>query len=367
MVIQYKCPDCGADMVFDSKSGMLSCPSCGLYRDVESMTPPESDAIKNTLEAEGEVFGDFEDFQEEIRTKTFESDEAVQYQCNNCGAVIMTDADTTATTCSFCGAGVILGDRLSGQLAPTKIIPFSVSKSQAQEAFKKWCKKGILAPKGFASAERIKNITGMYVPFWLYDLNGRGEVNASCTRVRTYERGDYIYTETSYYDVYRKVDLNYDNIPADASEKMNDALMDKLEPFYYDNLKKFNTPYLSGFFAEKYNYDANQLFPRVQKRAEKYVNDYILSTISGYNSTTFTRKWIDIRKRKAEYALFPVWMISYDYQQEEHMFAMNGQTGKIVGKPPISKGKTGAWFLGITAVLFAISRIITVIMGGPLL
>lgn len=367
MVIQYKCPDCGADMVFESETGMLGCPNCGLHRDVASMGPQEDEFINRTLAEEGEVFGDFEDFEEDIRRETFDGEEAVSYQCNNCGAVIMTTPDTTATTCSFCGAGVILGDRLRGQLAPTKIIPFSVSKSQAQDAFRKWCKKGLLTPKGFASADRIKSITGMYVPFWLYDLNGRGEANASCTQVRHYERGDYIYTETKYFDVYRKVDLNYDNIPVDASEKMNDTLMDKLEPFYYNELKQFNTPYLSGFLAEKYNYDDKQLFPRVRQRTEKYVNDYIQSTISGYSSTTFTRKWIDVRPRKAEYALLPVWMISYDYEQEEHMFAMNGQTGKIVGKPPLSKAKIATWFFGLTAGLFAIMRVITVLMGGPII
>ena len=366
-VIQYKCPDCGADMVFDSTYGMLSCPSCGLFREVESMQPPHSEEVQKTLAAEGEVFGDFEDFQEELRRETFEGEDAVQYQCNNCGAIIITDADTTATSCSFCGAPVILGDRLQGQLAPTKIIPFCISKSEAQSAFRKWCHKGVLTPKGFASAERIKNITGMYVPFWLYDLNGRGEANASCTKVRRYEQGDYIYTETKYYDVYRKVDLQYDNIPADASAKMDDALMDKLEPFYYKDLKKFNTPYLSGFLAEKYNYDADELFPRVRQRGEKYVTDYIRSTISGYSTTTFTQKWIDIRRKKAEYALLPVWMISYDYNQGEHMFAMNGQTGKIVGKPPLSSAKIVAWFTGIAAGTFALFRIITVLMGGPVL
>ncbi|HCR39488.1 MAG TPA: hypothetical protein DIW41_01165, partial [Lachnospiraceae bacterium] len=128
-------------------------------------------------------------------------------------AVIITDTQTTATTCSFCGAGVVLGDRLTGSLAPAKVIPFTISKEQAQEAFVKWCRKGLLTPKDFMTADRIKSITGLYVPFWLYDINGRGEAEAICTRVRTYTRGDWIYTETKYYAVYRKVDLNYERIP----------------------------------------------------------------------------------------------------------------------------------------------------------
>lgn len=351
-------------MTFDSTSGMLSCSSCGRKDKIEDIkhTNPEDSA-----DDVDEVNGDFEDFEEETHSSTFGEGEAAQYQCNNCGAVLITDADTAATTCSFCGAPMILGDRLSGSLAPTKVIPFTISKTEAQETFKKWCKRGLLTPKGFMSAERIKNITGIYVPFWLYDVNGRGEADATCTRVRTYESGDYIYTETKYYDVYRKVDLNYDKIPVDASAKMNDNLMDKLEPFHYDNLKQFNTPYLAGYIAEKYNYTDKELFPRVKERAESYVNSFIDSTINGYSSTTYNNKYIDIKQRRAEYALLPIWMICYDYKQSEHMFAMNGQTGKIVGKPPLSKGKIALWFGGISGVLFIILKVISLLLGGGLL
>ncbi len=349
MIIQYKCPGCGADMVFDAESGMLSCDSCGKSMNVEEYP-----------------VADFETFEEITSSTLFGDNEASQYMCKNCGAVLITDTDTTATTCSFCGSPMILADRLSGQMAPAKVIPFKISKEQAQQAFRKWCKGGLLTPKGFMSAERIKSITGMYVPFWLYDLNGRGEAEADCTRVRTFESGDYIYTETKHYRVYRKVDLDFLKIPADASEKMNDDLMDRLEPFDYGELKDFHTPYLAGYIAEKYNYTDKDLFSRVKDRVEHYVSDYIRSTIHGYSTTFFTREWVDVKQRNAIYTLLPVWMICYDYKQSEHIFAMNGQTGKVVGKPPLSKGKIAAWFTGITAFVFAVLELITII-GGSLL
>src|SRR5690606_26207903 len=123
---------------------------------------------------------------EDFITTTFSEDEAKEYYCENCGAHVVTDADTTATHCSFCGAGVVLADRLSGDLAPAKVIPFTISKEEAIAAFKKWCKNGRLTPKGFMSADRIKKITGIYVPFWMYDLNSKAKVSALGTKVRTY-------------------------------------------------------------------------------------------------------------------------------------------------------------------------------------
>lgn len=366
MVVQYKCPNCGADMAFDSALGMLHCDSCGRNDPIET-TPEQNTSHNRSNSRDQHTNHDTNHNHQHGTRQLLNDDQANEYHCINCGAVLITDKDTTATTCSFCGAGVVLGDRLSGSLAPAKVIPFSINKQQAGEAFRTWCKKGLLTPKGFMTADRIKSITGLYVPFWLYDLNGQGEADATCTRVRTYERGDYIYTETSYYHIYRRVNLNYLKVPVDASEKMNDDLMDKLEPYHYNNLKEFNMPYLAGYIAEKYNYDDKDLFPRVKSRVSNYVDSYINSTIKGYTTTSYNRKNISINQKNADYVLFPVWMVCYDYKQSEHTFAMNGQTGKIVGKPPLSKGKIAAWFGGISAAAFLAIKIIAVISGGPLL
>lgn len=326
-------------MAFDSESGALSCSSCGRQDNIEQFS---DDYIKNV----------------------FTEEDAKEYHCENCGAVVITDNDTTATSCSFCGAGVVLGDRLTGKLAPGKVIPFTISKDQARAAFKKWCKNGRLTPKGFMTADRIKNITGMYVPFWIYDLNSKVKYEGAGKKVRTYTRGDYIYTETKHYDVYRDIDLYHVRVPVDASEKMNDEIMDKLEPYHYNDLKTFKTPYLAGYLAEKYNYDDNELFPRVKSKISSFVDSYVRSTITGYSSVTKKHEQINTNNLNSTYVLFPVWMVYYDYDRQEHTFAMNGQTGKIVGKPPISPKKVATWFGGIAASSFIIIKLLAFIVSG---
>lgn len=374
MVTHYKCPNCGADMEFDANSGTLKCDSCKREDSIEKMEE-DAQVVYNMDEedrrAEQASFEkDYEDplYEDEpSHHHTFSEDEVTEYNCNNCGAVLITEPQTTATKCSFCGAGVVISDRLSGTFAPECVIPFSISKEQAQEAFKKWCRKGLLTPKDFKMADRIKDITGLYVPFWLFDLNGKGEASATCTRVRTYTRGDWIYKETKYYHVYRKVDLDYLKVPCDASKKMDDTMMDKLEPYQYINLKDFKMPYLAGYIAEKYDYDDEQLLPRVKNRVHSYVESYIKSTMTGYSSVHIENMNIHIRKKQSNYTLLPVWMVCYDYKRSEHTFAMNGQTGKIVGRPPISAGKVAAWYIGVSGVSFLIFRILTLLAGGGLL
>lgn len=216
------------------------------------------------------------------------------------------------------------------------------------------------------NGDRIKKMTGMYVPFWLYDIDGKAEVAAIGTRMRTYQQGDTVITETDFYDVYREIDLSYLKVPADASEKMDDELMDKLEPYDYSDLKDFRMPYLAGFLAEKYDFDEDALFSRIESKIVPYIDTYIGSTISGYSTVSYTNKQIIANKKKVYYTLFPVWMVYYDFENKEHTFAMNGQTGKVVGKPPISGGKVAAWFMGIAISTFAVLKTISYLVGGVL-
>ncbi|REK74251.1 TFIIB-type zinc ribbon-containing protein [Paenibacillus paeoniae] len=338
-VLDYKCPNCGGEMAFDSASGMLSCGSCGRKDNIEQ----SSDAPNPSVFAHGE---------------------AKEYQCNSCGAVIVTEPETTATMCSFCNSSVVLIDRMAGGFAPAKVIPFAISKAEAQKAFQKWCKNGRLTPGAFMKANRIKGVTGLYVPFWLYDLHSDVEVRAHGTKVRSYTRGDYMYTETQHFDVYRDIVLDYVKVPVDASEKMNDELMDKLEPFPYDQLKNFKTPYLAGFIAEKYNFDDRQLMPRAQHKVDGYIDSYVRSTMSHYHTVTYQSKDVDTTSRKAEHVLLPVWMFHYDYNRKKYTFAMNGQTGKVVGRPPISLGKMTLWFSGIFLASLISVKILSAAMGG---
>lgn len=376
MVTQFKCPGCGNDLSFEATTGRLQCPSCGRSMSIEEAPKTE---IPNQSPMENSDIGMFrpEDIpdecsyeyvgEENIPHREFSEDDVNEYQCNNCGAIILADKDTTATHCSYCGSPVVLTDRLVGKLAPAKVIPFRISRQEAQAKFQKWCKNGRFTPNSFRKADRVKNITGMYVPFWLFDMNGSGDVDATCTRVRSYTRGQYRNIETSYFHVYRKFNVNYMKVPVDASEKMNDELMDKLEPYNYSDLKSFELPYLSGFLAEKYNYTDSDLYPRIRERINEYLNDYIQSTLTGYASTKINRKDVHIKPNNAFYTLLPVWMVCYDYKDSEHIFAMNGQTGKIVGKPPLDKGKIAKWFAFISAIGFVGAKLVGLALGGPLL
>ncbi len=348
LTTSFKCASCGASLMFDPDKGKLVCDSCGYSCEMEAM--------------DSDVNADFETVHEKSTAGSFSEGEAVEFHCQNCGAVLITDKYTSACMCSYCDSPVFLSERLSDNLAPAYAIPFKINADEARVKFTEWAKKRKVIPTSFIKNDRLKDIQGIYVPFWLYDLNGRGDVFAKCTRVSSRVQGEYRVTTTRHFDVQRKVAVDYFKIPVDASEKMNDEYMDMLEPFDYSSLSKFNMGYLAGFSAEKYTYDDKQLLPRVSQRVASYVRDFVKTTIRGYTTCIITNEHYDAKQRDAKYTLLPVYVLNYEHQGETYSFMMNGQTGKIVGKPPISKAKCAGFFTGAFFGTLALTVLCTLLM-----
>lgn len=332
-VIDFKCPMCAGILRYDSESGKLLCDNCGHTQDILEAPEVERDE-EDTIAPEDQEF-----------------------VCDSCGAVLVADPEVTSTCCAYCGSNVAIGERLKGKFAPDKVIPFTVSKEEAKAAYKKWAKNGLLTPRDFMTEKRLGEITGIYVPFWLYDMNVSAEAQCLCTKKRSKRQGDYIIQETDYYNVYRQANLNYEKVPADASVKMDDTTMDCLEPYNYAELKNFTPEYLAGFQAERYGMNAEELSGRVKGRVRNYAEQYLASTITGYASVTYQKRECVAEEMKHYYTLLPVWILQYKYKGEEKSYTMNGQTGKIVGKAPISKGKIAKWvsiLYGCSFLIFAL-------------
>ena len=172
--------------------------------------------------------------------------------------------------------------------------------------------------------------------------------------MRVYRSGDTEYTETSIYDIYRNMDVNFEKLPADASLKMPDDVMELMEPYQYGQLEPFKPEYMSGFFGEKNNMSFASLEDRPRKRMEEDAEALVRQSISGYSSVSDRQKNLQVKAQKARLALLPVWKYRYRYKEKEYPFYINGQTAKIVGQVPISKAKVWAYGATLWAVLTAI-------------
>lgn len=351
-------------MTFDAASQKLVCPHCG-----RGMTNEEAEKMRLEKEAResasGAEHGGTKDPDEagESTCKEAERLDFKVYNCATCGAEILTDKYTTATFCSYCGNPALMEDRIEGILRPSYVIPFSIDKNKAMDIFGKWTGKGLLTPSEFKSRNTLEKMTGMYVPYWMYDVRVHVDMNARCTRTTRSVKGNYEYIYTHNYSVIRGADGQYKKVPADASEKLDDGMMDLLEPFNYGGMVDFQEHYLQGYQAERYNFKAEGIADRAIKRVSGYAERDVRQSISGYETVNVLSKNVNTEMTDAKYAMLPMWMLNYRYRDKDYMTVINGQTGKLVGRLPISRAKTWISFLVSTGIVFTVMSIISLVIG----
>lgn len=352
-VISYKCPNCGADISFDPVTQKGKCEFClGEFTitEIESLNN-----IKNEHITEENLEEEYNNEWETI------SDKTKSYSCPRCGAEIICDKTTTATICCYCNGPVVLNDKLQEEFKPSKVIPFKIDRESAIDKFIMWSKKKHFLPKEFSEYKQLEKIRGVYVPFWLVNSNVTGQMSAKAQKIISWTSGDYRYTKTDVFNVYREANLNFENVPHNASSKMDDKVMESIEPYNSQELKEFSIAYLPGFFSEKYDKTKKDVLPLVEEKIRKGANDILRDSIKGYSVVDVVGTHSKFNKTSCNYALMPVWMMTYSLNNKNYIFAMNGQTGKVFGLLPVCKKKLAVLFIIIFIIVFLL-----VFIGGML-
>lgn len=336
-LIEYKCPCCGGKIEFDSASQQMKCPYCETTFDVEAMLAQDA-ALKDQPQ-------DKMDW--DTPTATWDEEQAGMrvYACQSCGGQIVTDDTTAATHCPYCGNPVVMAGNLSGVLKPDYVIPFQLDKKAAKEILKKHFTGKKLLPKTFQSEAHLEEIKGVYVPFWLYGAEADVNARMKATRVKRWSDSHYHYTQTSYFAVERAGSIAFDHVPVDGASKIPDDLMESLEPFDFSKAVPFQSAYLAGFLADKYDMDSDKSMARANERIRASAVSAFQDTVTGYHSVTNEHCAVQFRNSKVSYAMFPVWLLTTRYQDQNYLFAINGQTGKIAGNLPMDNGAYWKWKL----------------------
>ncbi len=363
-ITNYQCPSCTGPLHFGSESGMLECDYCGSRFSVEDIE--HMFAEKNAHAEDAAQEREEQEVQENIRQAQWDMDSAGEdwggeeeslhaYNCPSCGAELICDETTAATSCPYCGNPSIIPGKLTGTKKPDLIIPFQVDKTAAVAALKKHYQGKPLLPKAFKAENHIQEIKGVYVPFWLYDAQVSGDMTFKTTRVHTHTTSKEYITETDHFLVHRAGTMDFENVPVDGSSQMPDGHMDAIEPYRFEELKPFSLSYLPGYLADHYDVSKEDCSQRANQRCAASMEDALRDTVIGYASCITTQRDVTVQPGKVKYALLPVWMLSTQWKGKNFLFAMNGQTGKLIGDLPIDKGKLALYCIGSFVAAAAVS------------
>ncbi|MBE6747557.1 MAG: hypothetical protein E7558_08965 [Ruminococcaceae bacterium] len=349
-LLEQKCPCCGGAIEFNAGTQNMKCPYCDAEFDVAAM--------EQAADASANIGQDNFDWQTEA--SQWQSDEISGmgvYICKSCGGEIVADATTGATTCPYCDNPVVMTSQFAGGLKPNLIIPFKYDKKQAKEALNKYIASKKMVPKIFKDQNHIDEIKGVYVPHWLFTGTAVATADFTAERVRHWSDSDNNYTETSYFNCYRSGNMNFANIPVDGSSKMDDALMESIEPFNISEAKPFSTAYMAGYLADKYDVDLDSSIPRANERVKNSVVSALERNVmsAGYSVVIPQNSQIEIANGSYAYALYPVWILNTTWNGKKYTFAMNGQTGKFVGDLPLDKSAFWKKVAMLTPIMSAIA------------
>ena len=328
----YKCPTCGAGLVFDPKTQKLQCLSCRNQYNPENVENIKLDTAK-----------------EENSMNNQDEYEALSYKCSHCGAELITTDETITTFCSFCRTGTMLDRRVIKKRKPDYVIPFKITKKECESIYVNKIKKSIFAPKNMIDTQEVEKIRGIYMPYWIYSFEKQGSNTANGSKYN-HRSGDYVYYDD--YSLTTNVDAKCNGITHDATSNFSDRLSESIAPFSVKEKKDFSPAYLSGFYADNEDVDNNIYESENNEIASKHISKK-LGKEKEYHKYGAKPK-INLENKSAELALFPVYFLATKNKNGDRISyaVINGQNGKIAADIPIDFKKFGIFSLLLSIPFF---------------
>lgn len=338
----YRCPNCGGEIKYDSEQQKLACPYCDTTFDIDVM-----ESYNRQFNENKEDKMDWKSEEKEI----FVDDSLVVFSCQHCGGQIIGNEQTIATTCPYCNSPVIMDRNISKQLKPDYVIPFKLDKDDAKNKLQEFFKDKPFLPKDFKEGSILDEIKGIYVPFWLYSCLADVKQQYKATREHHYSDSRYNYTETSYYALVREGTIEFNNVPVDGSSKIDDQFMQSIEPFDFKEAVDFNSGYLAGYFADRYDENSKVSEKKANSRIRNTTNNVFKNTTNQYHSCILENSSIEFKNKEVDYYLLPVWILNVNWNNKMYPMMMNGQTGKFIGDLPADMKQFWKTVAKITAIV----------------
>lgn len=338
-----KCPSCGGVMDFDPTTGGLSCPYCGHTEAIPAKDDEPESAEELALEDADKV----ENCDWGTAKKTV--------ICKSCGAESVYDALEISSECPFCGSNQVMEASDQNTMAPGGVVPFQVSDQQASDLFKSWIKRKWFCPKLAKESAKAKHFKGIYLPYWTFDALTKSQYKGEFGRDKIRKKSDgKTQVETSWYPVRGNYEEFFDDELVCATTNHNQSMLQGVEPYHTAENKTYRPEYVAGFAAERYAIGIKEAWQMAKDNIKYKVRGSIEQKIIRENNADRVRKLkIDssFSKLTYKYLLLPVWISSYKYKEKVYQFMVNGQTGKVSGKTPISIPKVVITGIAVTLIL----------------
>ncbi len=353
---QYPCPSCGADLVYEPRDGLLTCGHCGHKEEIPQVSA-------EVVEREFDQYL-------KIRPEQLEqlAANALEVQCQSCGAKSVFMPPEVAGRCEFCGVQIVAQPRVADPiLAPGGLLPFCVPQDQASANLREWLSSRWFAPSELKRFAQPEAISGIYLPFWLYDTHTTTEYIG--------QRGDYYYETETYTErdaqgneVTRTREVQhvkwtpasgtvtawFDDVLVAATASLPTDHLTALEPWDMDAVRPYNPAFLAGFKAQRYQVDLEEGFERVKEVVAPVIERDVRYDIGG-DTQQINQLSTEYSGIRFKHLLLPVYAGAYRFKGKVFQIVVNGRTGEIQGDRPYSFWKIALLVVAILIVILILA------------
>lgn len=344
-ITDTKCPNCGATVKYDPATLSMSCEFCGYTKSLPK--PEESKEIEEI---------DFNSYK--LKGGQSWGTAKKSLVCQQCGAESIYDEAETAANCPFCGSTSVMPvDDKEDVMAPGGVVPFEVDKKKAEQLFKSWIGGKWFVPNEAKKVCEAKNFNGIYLPYFTYDSDTTSSYNAKLGFDRRVKRGDHYETVTDWRNYSGIYEEFIDDMIVYASTKTTDPNIKSVSTFDFKKLRTYSPEFVAGFAAERYTLGLENGWTQAKVKIQSLLKNHLGSKLrkqyhadkvgtinlsTSYDNITF------------KYVLAPIWLANFKFRDKVYNFAINGQTGKVAGKAPLSPWKIAlAILIGILCLILA--------------
>ena len=341
-----KCTDCGGTMDFDPKTGGLLCPYCGHTEAITKAVDAKADEPESAEELRFEDAEKVANCNWGLATKTV--------ICKSCGAESVYDVNQISSTCPYCGSNQVMEASDSQSMAPGGVVPFKIDEKEAANRFTIWIKRRFFAPKAAKETARAKNFKGIYLPYWTFDADTKSSYSGEYGKDRKVKKGDKEEIITDWYHTNGRYEQFIDDELVCGTNQHETGMLRGVEPFNTTDNKVYKPEYVAGFAAEKYSIGLKDAWEMAKNSIKRELTDAVENKIRSEHHADHVRnvslstKFSNITYK---YLLLPIWVANYKYNDKVYQFMVNGQTGKVSGKSPVSAIKVAITVVVSIAVL----------------
>ena len=346
---KFACPACGAEAHWDPGKQALVCPYC------DTVSPAHIEEAEGRIKEHDLVTAlrELPDSQRGWRG------DKVSVRCQSCQAISVFDREKVASRCDFCGsAQMIPYEQTKAPITPESVLPFKLDQGGVRDCIRRWYGSRWFAPNRFKKAALTDELHGIYLPYWTFDA----QVNAQWTAMSGY----YYYTNETYRDSQGRTQTRrvrhtrwapssgylehfFDDELVPASRGANEKLLREVEPFPTKELSPYAAQYVAGWVVEQYQLDLIGAAQRSRERMEREIERMCASQVPGDTHRNLNVN-AQFSRQTFKHVLLPVWLVSYNYGAKSYQVLVNGYTGEIAGKYPLSFFKIFFLILFLLAV-----------------